>query len=54
MFRKRNELFFTYNNTAKAKDMGAKLKETMKFPKMCASKSINITDGSSYVKYYRG
>jgi hypothetical protein len=54
MFRQKTEFFKTYNNTKGAKDMASKLKKTYNFPKMCASASINITDGGDYIEYYRG
>ena len=54
MFRKRVDFFKTYNNTAKAKDMAAKLKKTFNYPKMCASTSTNVTAGADYIEYYRG
>ena len=56
MFSRRIGLFLPYNNTAKAKDMAAKLKDTFKLPKMCASASVNLTKDATlgYVEYYRG
>lgn len=54
MFNQRVDFFATYNNTKNSKDMATKLKKTYNFPKMCASASINITDGGDYISYYRG
>ena len=54
MFDQKINFFASYNNTKNAKDMATKLKKTYNYPKMCASASINITDGGDYIEYYRG